>query len=161
MTTPSVPVAGVWLAALRIYTGIFWLMHGIRKLQAPDWAAPNGMMAHMVGEFTKGNSGWYHDLLVNNVLPNAALFAHLVAWGETLAGVSLLLGLLTPLGGLVGAFLVFNYFLAKGMGFAAFDGLDIETMVLNLACVFLGTGSVFSLDALFWRTNRTSRLAPL
>ena len=40
-------------------------------------------------------TGWYASFLENIVLPNAKLFAFLVAWGEVLVGLGLIVGLLT------------------------------------------------------------------
>lgn len=141
------------LAVLRIFTGAAWLSHGYGKITNPNWSAPGGMFQSFVGQMTDGTSGPYHDFITGFVLPHANVFSVLVAWGETLTGLSLLLGLLTPLGGIVGTFLALNYWAAKG-DFAhiqSLGGLDLATAALSLINVVLPTGVVCGLDAFFAR----------
>lgn len=149
-----------WLVLLRLYAGFFWAQHGIDKLRSPDWATPNGTMVQILQSVSKETSGPYHDFLVNTVLPNSVLFANLVAWGETLAGVSLFLGLLTKVGGLVGALLPLNYFFSKGAynTLDGYTGYDMLAVVMSLACVVLPVSSTFSLDSLFFRRKRVMRV---
>ena len=45
---------------------------------------------------------FYKQFLEATVLPNSNLFAHLTAWGETVVGIGLTLGLLTGFASLVG-----------------------------------------------------------
>jgi len=148
-----------WLAVLRIYAGVFWLLHGIPKLLNPNFATPGGMMAGMIQQTVPETSGVYHDFLVHVVLPNAPLFAHLVAWGETLTGVSLLLGLLSRAGGLVGVFLPLNYWLMKGdySHLTSLGGLDWAAMGLSFIHLALPTGLVFGLDGYLSRRQRRNR----
>ena len=134
-----------WLAVIRIFAGVFWLTHGVPKLLSPAFAAH---MPDMVRDMSSQTTGPYHDFIVHVVLPNGNLFAHLVAWGETLTGVSLLLGLLTPAGGLVGFFLGLNYFLAKGSYAHLTDlgGLDAAAMALSFINIVLPTGLIWGFD---------------
>lgn len=150
---PTPPKYATWLAVLRIYTGIFWLLHGVPKLLNPNFASPDGGMAGMVTDMGSKTSGAYHDFIMHTVLPNAPVFAHLVAWGETLVGVSLLLGLLTRVGGFFGVLLPLNYWLAKGSyGEASgFAGLDFAAMALSFVSLVLPTGLVLGLDGVLWR----------
>jgi thiosulfate dehydrogenase [quinone] large subunit len=140
-----------WLAVLRIYTGLFWLNHGWGKVTDANWAASGGPMATMVSKMAQGGNGAYHDFLTGTVLPNSAVFAHLVAWGETLTGVSLLVGLLTPLGAGGGVFLALNYLVAKGVDLDAAFGMDALAAVLSFANLVLPTGAILSVDSLLRR----------
>ena len=139
-----------WLAVLRIFTGVFWLTHGVPKLLDPAAFGPSGWIAGSVSEATAHGGGPYNAFLLHVVLPNAALFTHLVAWGETLAGVSLLLGLLTRAGGIVGMFLPLNYFMMKGSyaHLTALGGLDMAAVALSFINVALPTGLYAGLDGL-------------
>jgi thiosulfate dehydrogenase [quinone] large subunit len=56
--------------------------------------------------------GWYAGFLHNTVLPNAAFFSHLVAWGELFVGVGLVLGAFTGVAAFFGAFMNMNYLFA-------------------------------------------------
>ena len=54
----------------------------------------------------------YKAYLLDTVIPNAALYANLTALGEAFVGISLLAGLLTPLGAAAGLWLTLMYGLA-------------------------------------------------
>jgi len=56
--------------------------------------------------------GWYADFLEGFVIPNAARFGPLIAWGEVLVGVGLILGAFTGFAALAGAFMNLNFMLA-------------------------------------------------
>jgi len=150
-----------WLAILRIATGASWLAHGIPKLLNPKFFGPDGIMADSVAKNASGMTGAYHDFLLNVVLPNAGLFSHLVAWGETLTGVSLLLGLFTRVGGIVGTFLALNYFMMHGSYAHVTDlgGLDFATLALSFINIVLPTGLVFGLDAMLPRSRARTQSA--
>lgn len=147
---PSARRYAGWLAALRIYTGAFWFVHGAQKIMSGDFAGPSGGMARIVTEFVPMTTGVYRDFLSGVVLTHATLFGQLVQWGETLAGLSLMLGLLTRVGGIVGAFLALNYWIAKGHYSvpAAITEFESLAVVLSLLNVVLPTGRVFGLDGL-------------
>jgi len=136
------------LAGLRIFTGLAWLSHGMFKVTSPDWSAPNGSFVSYVGDMVQHTSGPYHDFITNFVIPHAAVFSVLVAWGEMLTGVSLLLGLFTRLGGIVGVFLPLNYWAAKSgfLQWSSVGGLDLGTAALSMINALLPTGLVWGLD---------------
>ena len=56
--------------------------------------------------------GWYAAFLQNLVLPNAAVWSFVVAWGETLVGIALILDLFTGIAAFFGSFMNANYILA-------------------------------------------------
>lgn len=151
-----------WLGVIRILIGLFWLAHGVPKLMNPDFATGNGMVK-MVGMMSQNASGPYQHFLTSVVIPNAPLFSHLVAWGETLTGVSLTLGLLTRVGGLGGMFLTLNYMLAKGefSSIMAMSGLDSAAFLLSALNLVVPTGTRLGLDGLiFGREARRSAANP-
>jgi uncharacterized membrane protein YphA (DoxX/SURF4 family) len=148
MLPPAVRYAA-WLAVLRIYTGLFWLSHGIPKVLAGQgFYGSSGFLVGILTQAARQGSGPYNAFLVHVVLPHAALFGYLVAWGETLTGICLTLGLLTPVGAAVGAFLALNYFLMKGSygQITSVGGLDAAAIVLSLVNLVLPTGLVWGLD---------------
>ena len=144
-------------AALRIYAGLFWLDKGFRqKLLDPTWVGPRGDCAFVVHDMLAKAPVWYHDFLSAIVLPNITVFSMMVEWGETLVGISLLLGLLTRFGAIGGLFLVFNYFLGNGAG-AIHDGwfgLDTATFMMTAWHVVLPTGTWFGLDRMVKISHR-------
>jgi thiosulfate dehydrogenase [quinone] large subunit len=144
---------GAWLAVFRILIGATWLIHGYGKLTDAQWALPNGDCYQFLTGMTAHTQGFYHDFITSTVLPNVTVFAQMVAWGETLTGVSLVLGLLSRIGGLGGFFLAMQYFVAKD-SYAHLDGyagLDLMTALASALNLVLPTGVVFGFDAFVGR----------
>jgi thiosulfate dehydrogenase [quinone] large subunit len=116
-------VNGRWfgraMAALRIYFGIVYLHNGIAKLLPPVpnlWPdtpigfvinAEGNRSAHSILQYEVVSQHHpiepYRSLIENVVLPNFGLFAFGIGLLETLVGILLILGLLTPLAALVAA----------------------------------------------------------
>lgn len=113
--------AWIWLLA-RLYLGWQWLQAGWHKVTDPAWM--NGGTA-LQGYWTRAVAipdppakpvityGWYRDFL-SALLEGGhyTWFAKLVAVGEVVVGVALLLGLLTGFAAFAGAFMNFNFMLA-------------------------------------------------
>lgn len=134
--------AWIWLI-LRLYAGWQWLTAGWGKINNPAWtgenagAALSGFVQHSL-TLAEGPhpavQPWYAWFLNNVVLPNAALWSFLVAWGEFLVGVALIVGIFTGIAALFGSFMNMNYMLA---------GTTSTNPILMLIGVFL---------VLAWRT---------
>ena len=145
------PAIAGWLLIFRLYAGAFWLVHGIPKFLNPAmFMPPNGYMTQALAHASATSTGFYHDFLVNTVTPNVGLFAELVRLGEVLTGLSLLLGFLTPLGGLAGCFLALNYLAATGeLHWSGIGTLNAAALALSFFCVVLPVGRFAGVDALF------------
>jgi thiosulfate dehydrogenase [quinone] large subunit len=112
--------AWIWLL-LRLYIGYEWLAAGWGKLQSDVWVGSqagvaltgfiNGALAKSGGDHPDVQ-GWYAAFLQNVVLPNAAFWSKLVAYGETLVGIALIVGLFTGIAAFFGGFMNVNYLLA-------------------------------------------------
>src|SRR5690606_40540407 len=99
---------------VRVWLGWQWLQAGIHKVGAPAWTGENagaavagfvnGAIAKAAGE-NPVVQGWYASFLENFVLPNTKLFGYLVAYGEVLVGIGLILGAFTGFAALAGAFM--------------------------------------------------------
>lgn len=113
----------IWLV-VRLYLGYEWVSAGWAKLTGAGSAAWVGDKAGaaIVG-FAKGAlaktggdhpdvTGWYATFLNDVVIPNAGLFGRLIAVGETLVGVGLILGALTGIAAFFGILMNANYLLA-------------------------------------------------
>ena len=110
--------AWIWLL-IRLYLGYTWLNAGWHKMTSETWigaksgAAIEGFVKGALAKAEQGKdvSGWYASFLENVVLPNSKSFAHLVAYGEVLVGLGLIVGLLTGIaaffGGLMNASFLF------------------------------------------------------
>ena len=88
----------------------------------------------------------YKHFLENTVLTHPALFAHLTAWGETVVGIGLTLGLLTGLASFVGLFLVINYGLATQWMSPGQQGFHLVLFALMVAFFFARAGRTWGLD---------------
>ena len=59
-----------------------------------------------------GAPGWYASFLQSIVVPNAEVFAYLVAFGEVLVGLGLIFGCFTGIAAFFGLFLSINFMLS-------------------------------------------------
>jgi thiosulfate dehydrogenase [quinone] large subunit len=116
----------VWLP-VRLFVGREWFSHGWAKIGDPDWmhggqalksywqravAVPDSGMPPIIEEH-----GWYRNFL-QYMLDNGwyTWFAKIIAWGETLVAVGLLVGGLVGLTAFFGTFLNLNYMLSGSAG---------------------------------------------
>lgn len=116
----SKAMAPVW-TVVRIYLGWMWLTSGWGKVTAGGWVGAeaggavrgylNGALQRAGGE-RPDVAGWYAWIIENVFLPNAALMSHLVAFGEVLVGIALILGLLTGLSAFMGGLMNAAFLLA-------------------------------------------------
>lgn len=100
-------MAPIW-TVVRVYLGWQWLTAGLHKVWVdgalnPAWVGTtanaaagylNGALARAGGE-NPSVSGWYAWLIEHVFLPNVTLFSNLVALGEVLVGLALIVGFLT------------------------------------------------------------------
>lgn len=154
MKLPSATSYGFWLAVFRIYTGAFWLMHGIPKwTQSASFMPPNGLMTQFLNDAITHTTGPYQWFLSDVVLKNAWLFAEVVRTGEVMAGVLLFFGLFSRWGGAIGVLLSLNYLSASGglMHLRYWDTINSAALVLSFMNVVLPTGLVLGIDGMFAR----------
>ena len=96
---------------------------------------------------------FYKQFLEGTVLTHSNLFAQLTAWGETVTGIGLTLGLLTGVASLVGLVLVINYGLATQWMSPGQQGFHLVLFFLMLAFFFARAGRTWGLDA--WLARRS------
>ncbi|MEC1716176.1 DoxX family protein [Schinkia azotoformans] len=105
-------MAVVW-TVVRIWLGIQWIEAGWHKVA--DGFDASGFMKGAIANATGDHpavQAWYAAFLENFALPNAGLFSTLVAWGEVLVGIGLIVGAATIPALLAGAFMNLNFLLA-------------------------------------------------
>jgi uncharacterized membrane protein YphA (DoxX/SURF4 family) len=134
-----------WTVALaRGLTGWLFLQYGWFDKLRDDQFIPG--MAGTLEKMARSSAfSFYRPFLEQVAIPQAQLFALLVGWGETLLGVSLLLGALVNLASTLGIFLMINIFLASRSWEAALYG------ALFLVFLRLSAGSRWGLDSLLAR----------
>lgn len=119
----------LWLL-LRVYVGYEWFIAGWDKLFIKHtliwntaWAgidAGGPVKGFLMGSLAKAYavaehhdvSMWYAWFINHIALPNAALLANIVTFGEILVGLGLILGLFTTAAATFGAVMNFNYLFA-------------------------------------------------
>jgi thiosulfate dehydrogenase [quinone] large subunit len=116
----SIYYALIWLP-MRFFLGRDWLSHGAEKVGDPAWMhggeALRAFWAQAVVVPAQGRPPiaypWFRAFL-HYMLDHGwySWFAKLVAWGELLVGVALLVGALVGLSAFLGTFMNFNYMLA-------------------------------------------------
>jgi len=113
-------MAPLW-TILRVYLGWLWLNAGWHKVSNPAWVGENAGAA-VTGFFNRAISlstgdsptvtGWYAWIVENIFLPAAPVFSYLVAFGEVLIGVALIVGFLTGLVAFLGGLMNVSFMLA-------------------------------------------------
>jgi len=131
------------IVVLRLYTGLFFAWHGIGKLWRGNFdAGIEGFLNAQTGK----SFGFYEPFIQTVVLPNKALFASLVTWGEFAVGVAMLLGLATRYAAAVGGFLVLNFWFAKGLGFLDGTNHDVLWLIIFFVLGLIPAGRIAGLD---------------
>jgi thiosulfate dehydrogenase (quinone) large subunit len=113
-------MAWVWLP-IRLYLGYEWIVSGWGKVTSPVWTGEKAGVAlqgFVQGALSKTGgahpdvASWYASFLDGFVSNNAALFSHIVSWGEVAVGIALILGAFTGVAAFFGAFMNMNFMLA-------------------------------------------------
>jgi uncharacterized membrane protein YphA (DoxX/SURF4 family) len=155
-----------WLAVLRIVVGLYFVKSLLTKMSiiffggflpipvvSERWLT---VMPKIVAKQASENPlSFYKHFLEGVVLPNSNLFAQLTAWGETVAGIGLTLGLLTGLASAVGLILVINYGLATQWMSPGQQGFHLVLFFLMLAFFFARAGRTWGIDG--WPARRWPR----
>src|SRR2546427_4510697 len=159
---PRPPVASShatrWLAVLRIAVGLYFAKAVVTKMTIvlaggflPVPAVQDrwiGVMPKIVSKQASENPIlFYKHFLEGTVLTHSDLFAHLTAWGETVAGLGLTLGLCTGIASLVGLVLVVNYGLATQWMSSGQQGFHLVLFFLMIAFFFARAGKTWGVDA--------------
>lgn len=113
-------LAWIWLI-VRLYVGYEWLVAGWDKVINPAWVGPKagaalqGFLNNSIS-LTAGAhptvQAWYAVFLKFAILPIAGFWSYVVAFGEVLVGLGLILGVFTGIAAFFGFFMNMNYLLA-------------------------------------------------
>ena len=131
------------IVLLRLYTGIIFLYFGARKIMS-------GFGGEGVAGFLGSREnmfGFYKPFgeFFANTMPGAIAF--LVAWGELFMGIALILGLMTRYAAFAGAFMVANFWFAKGQPILSSQSHDVIWFVILVVLGGLHAGRTMGLDA--------------
>lgn len=98
------------LSIIRLYLGYSWLTAGYKKVANGFDSSGylQGAVAKAAGENPTVQT-WWASFLEGFAIPNAGLFSFLVAWGELLVGLGLILGCLTTAAAFFGIIMNFSF----------------------------------------------------
>jgi len=145
----SIHMPGVALLVARLYVGYWFLMTGIAKLQRGF--LQGGVLLPQLKRFAEGTPhAWYKEWLATVVIPHEHVFAILTSVGETLAGVALILGVMTRFSAGAGIFMVANYLFAKGWSNPAASH-DKDFILILLVVLIGAAGDYWGIDG--WRNR--------
>ena len=113
--------SSIFWFVLRIYVGWIWLLAGWEKIQNPAWVGTstgqaitgfiNEALSKTIGPHPDVQ-GWYANFLNGIVLPHAAGWSYLVAYGEFLVGLGLITGTVVGIAAFFGLFMNLNFLMA-------------------------------------------------
>ncbi|ADU31281.1 DoxX family protein [Evansella cellulosilytica] len=102
--------AGI-LTVLRIYLGWSWLTAGWGKVTG-GFDASGYLHGVVANETVAATYPTYHAFIENFALPYAGTFSFMVAWGELLVGLGLIIGVLTTAAAFFGIMMNFAFMFA-------------------------------------------------
>lgn len=145
----------IWLL-LRLWLGYNWAMDGFEKVfgeGSAGWVgdkAGTSVMGFLKGAIAKsylapdfvagsrpGVQNWYADLVQNVFMPNATLFSYMVAYGELLVGIALIIGIFTRFSALMGVIMNLSYLLAGTVS------VNPQMLVIGLIILMGGAGVTY------------------
>src|ERR687896_53886 len=105
----------VWMWLMRLFIGGLWWQQTLWKLPPTYTDNPDGVsggLHYWIGEMIQHAAFSSHSWLVQNVIqPNFYIFAPQVYVTEVIIAISLMLGLFTKVGGILGALMAINLWL--------------------------------------------------
>jgi thiosulfate dehydrogenase [quinone] large subunit len=116
-------LAWIWLI-IRLYIGYEWISAGWAKITSSSWVGAHAGTAlqgfinnaiSLTGGAHPAVQAWYAAFLKAVILPGVGVWSYVVAFGETLVGIGLVLGVFTGIAAFFGFFMNMNYMLAGSL----------------------------------------------
>lgn len=146
----------VGMVAIRVLGSWPWINGAFLGVDAkvnPEFLSGEGVISRVEGFF--GASGalypWIADFINGFVVDNAAFFGWLIMLGELVAGVCLLLGLFTRLGGLAAALSAILNLMAAAGGGGDSIGQNFFLLIFGVLFMVIPMGRYLGLDAVLQR----------
>jgi thiosulfate dehydrogenase [quinone] large subunit len=135
---------GLAFLPVRFLIGFYFLRYGYQKCVG-GFVSGKDLTDSIQSWLPKSYPEFYRGFLQSTVLPHASTFAWLVAVGEFLVGICLLLGLLTRLAAVMGMVMNVSYIMAMGLAPLAFHFNQLF-VAGELVIVIGGAGRFLGLD---------------
>ena len=144
----------VSVGVLRVLVGTMWWQQSLWKVPPHyDW----GLIHWMQEMVEHASTPLQSDLVRDLVLPNIAFFGPLVYAIEVAIAVSLILGVATRVGALLGALMAINLWLGLYNAPGEWPWTYMFLVILQLIYLIDPPGRSLGVDALAWRRGATSR----
>ncbi len=154
-------VVGVWFGKSILTKITIALAGGFFPLPAAT-ARWQGVMPKLIAKYAADNPfPWYKSFLLDTVVPNSHVFATLTAFGEVAVGISLLFGLLTPVGAFFGLLQVIFYGMAVQQQSSGQQGFHFMLATMMLTFLFARAGRTWGIDAKLRERYPNSKLVQL
>ena len=108
-----IPLA--YLVPLRIFFGLILVLEGWSKFQG-DWLHGTPILRTLDGWVDAHKTYHFFLPVVQTARAHPKIFGALITAGELIMGASMVLGLLTRLGAVLGAFMLFSFAFGAGQG---------------------------------------------
>ncbi len=149
------------IAAVRVATGVLFLLFGEYKVAGPEFAH-GAFQQYLQGYIQSAALAFYRPFLVHVILPRAVFFGYFVGVLELLIAASLILGLCVRLVSLLGVLFLLNMVFATwwepGHGIAIWRYFGAELDKIPLILLFLifyssNAGRTWGLDGVWHRLS--------
>jgi uncharacterized membrane protein YphA (DoxX/SURF4 family) len=150
--------AHVWMWLARLFIGGLWWQQTLWKLPPTYTDSPDGVsggLHYWVGEMVQHAAfGWQSWLVERIIQPNFYVFAPQVYATEVLIAVSLLLGVFTRIGGVLGALMAMNLWLGLYRSPEEWPWAYFFLITLQTAFAVLHAGRSLGVDAILTRREQ-------
>ena len=144
----------VGVGVLRVLVGTMWWQQSLWKVPPHyDW----GLIHWMQEMVEHASTPLQSDLVRDLVLPNIAFFGPLVYAIEVAIAVSLILGVATRVGALLGSLMAINLWLGLYNAPGEWPWTYMFLVILQVIYLIDPPGRSLGVDALAWRRGATSR----
>jgi uncharacterized membrane protein YphA (DoxX/SURF4 family) len=148
----------VWMWCLRLLMGGLWWQQTLWKLPPTYTDNPDGLsggLHYWIGEMIQHAALSIQSWLVQTIIqPNFYVFAPQVYVAEVVIAISLMLGLFTRLGGLLGALMAMNLWLGLYRADYEWPWAYFFLILLQITLIVDAAGRSLGLDAMLRRSDR-------
>ncbi|HUW57130.1 MAG TPA: hypothetical protein VMZ92_10875 [Planctomycetota bacterium] len=164
-----------YVVLFRLFLACYFIFVGVCGVKA--WQADKAVFAKQYETLAAPGTQvtWFRSYLnaTVNKIKDKPMFGWLLVAAPLLLGLSLLLGLWTRLGSLLGVVFILHLYLIKSPSWDAWDkaltnGTPYELPLVHLVelaalalLFFAGAGRTFGLDSVFWRKRLRRKLEPM
>lgn len=148
----------VWNWLARLFIGSLWWQQSLWKLPPTYTDQPNGSggLRYWMGEMAKyASTGLQQHFVKDVVLPHFYFFAPQVYFGEVFIAITLILGLFSRLGALLGSLMALNLWLGLYRSPSEWPWTYFFLVVIQITFFFYPPGRSLGMDAILRRQRES------